>query len=236
MAKHTDNHYKYYINKHGERVMRVSDVIKMMAKDQLIVWANMLGFKGVSYKKELERTANIGSLCHDILQSYFSKDKLAEIDYDHYAVHAYGDQLEARRAVESFFAWFEKFIKHHTYNVLHTEYVVVGEHLGGTIDCIIEGWKDPKKVIFVDYKSSGFYLSQFLQLAAYVMLYEEVNGPDTVEGVMVACFDKKGGKGKARFLAREKMEPYILCFQCLYDVAVGTKMLNDTFLETTELV
>ena len=47
--KHTDNNYKYYVNSHGEHVMRVSEVIKILSKEQFAVWANMLGFKGVNY-------------------------------------------------------------------------------------------------------------------------------------------------------------------------------------------
>lgn len=238
MGKKTDNHHKYYTNKHGEHVMRVSDVIKTLAKEQLIVWANMLGFKGVSYKKELERTANIGSLCHAVAEAYFDPRRLAEIDYDEYDISYYGDKQEVRYALDNFFAWLKKFKKHHTYHVKFTELVVVGENLGGTIDCGIDGWDDPKKVIFVDYKtSSSFYLTQFLQLAAYVMLYEEVYGPDTVEGVMVVRMSKKRDvPAEARFLSRKKMDPFILCFQCMYDVARGTRMLDANLREMTEVI
>lgn len=47
----TNNNNKVYINANGERVLRVTEVIKMLSKDQLLFWANMLGFKQVSYKK-----------------------------------------------------------------------------------------------------------------------------------------------------------------------------------------
>lgn len=237
MAKHTDNNHKYYINKHGNRVRRVSEVIKILAKDQLIVWANMLGLKGVKYKDELERTANIGSLCHDMLEHYFSKDSLAVLDYDYYNITDEADQLEVRKALDSFFKWYENFTKHHKYVIKFTELIVVGEELGGTIDCGIAGFKDPNKVIFVDYKTSkDFYLTQFLQLVAYVMIYEEVYGPDSVEGVMIVLLNKNGGNGKARFLSRKDMDPFISCFQCMFDVAVGTKILNSNLRELTEVL
>lgn len=239
MAKKTDNNsYRYYINSKGEKVKRVSDVIKILAKDQLMVWANMLGFKGIVYKKELERTANIGSLFHSVIEMYFNKNYLAEVDFDEFDITTENDKLEAKRAIDSFFIWYKKLIRTRKYKVKFTELVVVGELLGGTIDCGIEGWEDPKKVIFVDYKTSGdFYLSQFLQLAAYVMLYEEVYGPDTVEGIMVVRADKKVGKAaKARYLPRNKIDPFILCFQCMYDVAIGTDILNKNLRELTELI
>ena len=158
------------------------------------------------------------------------------IDFDRFNIEDYGSKMEVRNALESFLKWYKKFTKHHTYNVKFTEFVVVGKHLGGTIDCGIDGWKDPNKVIFVDYKTSGdFYLTQFLQLAAYVMIYEEVYGPDTVEGVMVIRMDKKGKKGEARFLPRKRLDDYITCFQCLYDVTMGVKFLNANFREDTEI-
>ena len=171
--KKTNNNYKAYINKYGERVMRVSEVIKLIGKEQITIWANMLGFKGIKYKDELERTANIGSLCHSVIEMYFNKRYLAEVDYEEFGIEDYESQLEVRRALDSFFAWLPKFLEHHTYNVKFTERVVVAENFGGTIDCGIDGWDDPNKVIFVDYKTSGsFYLTQFLQLAGYVIAYE----------------------------------------------------------------
>ena len=238
MGKKTDNHHKYYINDEGEHVMRVSDVIKLVAKEQLMVWANMLGFKGISYRKELERTANIGSLCHSVIEMYFNKNYLAVVDYDEFNIEYYGDKLEVRRALDSFFVWLKKYLKTRTYNVKFTELVVVGKNLGGTIDCGIDGWKDPEKAIFVDYKTSGdFYLTQFLQRAGYVSLYEEKYGPKSVEGVMVVLLSKKENvPARARFISRKNLEPFILCFQCLYDSAVGVHLLTTNLRELSELI
>ena len=232
----TDNHAKHYINSNGEQVLRVSQVIKSLAKDSIAFWANSLGFKGISYKKELERTANIGSLCHDVIEGYFAKDRLADIDFDLFNIEDYGSKKEVINALESFMKWYKHFIKHRTYDVKFTELVVVGEKLGGTIDCGIDGWKDPNKVIFVDYKTSGdFYLTQFLQLAAYTMIYEEVYGADTVEGVMIVRLDKKGKRGEARYIPRKRLDDYIVCFQCLQDVTMGVNYLTNTFREDSEI-
>lgn len=225
MAK-TDNHHKMYINSHGERVMRITEVIKVLAKDQLITWANILGFKGIDYKKELERTSNIGTMFHSVIEQFMDPHRLAVIEYDEYGVYGFQSQLEATNAIRSFFLWYDDLKE--KYHVKFTEKVVIGEHLGGTIDCGIDGFEDPKKVIFVDYKTSpNFYLTQFLQLAGYVKIYEEKYGPDTVEGVMVIIADKKNGKkARARLIRREKLDPLILCFECLYNTAVATKVLN----------
>lgn len=234
----TDNHRKVYTNSRGERVMRVTEVIKIMAKDQLVTWANMLGFKHISYRQELERTSNIGSLVHDVLEKYSNKRVLADIDFNAFNVQDYGDRLEVRNALDSFFKWLEAMKDHRTFNVKFTELVVVGETLGGTIDCGIEGWKNPDKVIFVDYKTSkGFYLTQFLQLAAYAMIYEEVYGKDTVEGIMVVILDKKhGDKGQARFIGAKDLDIFINCFKFMFNLAVSTKMLDSQLLDITQRI
>ncbi len=229
MTHKNNSNHDFYINSKGEEVLRVSNVIKMIAKEQLMVWANMLGFKQISYKKELERTANIGSLCHDVIQHYFDKHSIAMVDYEAYNVFG-SDRTEASNALRSFLSWYKDFTEKYKYDVVETEKTIIGENLGGTIDCIIKGIHNSDKLVFVDYKtSSNFYFTQFLQLSAYVMIYEELYGTGLIEGVMVIRLCKDGSKGKARFLPRANIEPFITCFQCLYDVAVATKYLESEF-------
>lgn len=232
----TDNHNKMYINAKGQRVMRITEVIKVLAKDQLMTWANMLGFKGIDYRKELERTSNIGTMFHGVVEQFMDPKQLALIDYDEYKVYGFQSQVEATNAIKSFFLWFED-VKSR-YKIKFTEKVIIGETLGGTIDCGINGFEDPEKVIFVDYKTSpNFYLTQFLQLAGYVKIYEEVNGPGTVEGVMVILADKKNGnKARARLIKRKAMDVLLLCFDCLYNTAVATRSLNQSWFALTEEV
>lgn len=233
--QHTDNHMKAYYNSKGQRVMRVSQVIKRLAKEQIAMWANMLGFKGVSYKKELERTANIGSLCHDVLEHFVNPNRLAIIEYEAYGLDEWSIP-EAKKALMSFFAWYKN--NKERFKVLHTEFVVVGETLGGTIDCIIESWYNKDKVIFVDYKTSGdVYLTQYLQLAAYVMIYEEVYGKDTVDGVMILHLDKKHGRPAEGKLIRYKdLKMFMVMFKSLFEVAYCEEMLNGVYKEMIETI
>ena len=230
MAKDkTDNHNKMYINAEGKRVLRITEIIKVLAKDQLVTWANMLGFKHVDYKKELERTSNIGTMVHAMLEQYMDPRQIAIFDYEAYGVNEWQSRVEATNAVNSFFEWYDKLSK--PFKIKFTEKVLIGMNYGGTIDCGIDGWDDPKKVIFVDYKTSpNFYLTQFLQLCGYVRLYEELEGQDTVEGVMVIIMDKKhGDPARARFIPRDQLELLLTCFDCLYNTAVMTHMLNKSW-------
>lgn len=230
----TDNHNKMYINAKGERVMRVTEVLKILAKDQLIYWANALGFQGVTCKKELERTSNIGTMVHAIAEDYKNPKALPVIDFDLYEIYDYRSQVEATNALKSIFAWFDA---NPWFTVVFQEKVVVGEHLGGTMDVGAQGIKNPDHIILADYKTSpDFYLSQFLQLAGYTEIYEEVHGPE-VEGVMVILADKKHGKmAKTMFIPRENLTPFIICFDCLYSSAVAHKQLMSCWQQLSEEV
>ena len=230
---HTNNHNKVYINADGKRVMRVTEVIRRLSKDQIAFWANMLGFKGISYKKELDRTANIGSLAHDVIEKFVDPKKLAIVDYDTYGITDPQDIIEANRCMESLIKWY-KGVKS-KFKVLHTEFTVVGETLGGTIDCIIEDWDHKDKVIFVDWKSSGFYLTQFLQLAGYVMIYEEIYGEGSVGGVMVVAADKKKGhRAQAKLLRRKHLKLFMHMFKHLFETAYLEKTLESIYPDLLE--
>lgn len=232
----TDNNHKMYINADGERVMRITEIISVLAKDQLATWANMIGLQGIKYRDELDRTANIGTMMHAVMEAYHTPGELAVFDFAEFGIYDYKSQQEARNILMSIFKWMKDVQS--WFHVVFVEKVVIGKKYGGTIDCGIKGRKDPKKVIFVDYKSSkDFFASQFIQLGGYVRVYEEVNGPDSVEGVMVIHADKKHGKkAKAFFIPRENMEPFMICFDCLYNTAVATKMLNVHWREFGEEV
>jgi len=234
--KKTDNDGKVYVNKNGDTVLRVSEVIGTLSKKQLVAWANKLGLQGISHKDELRRTANIGSLVHNVLEQFQNKDDIAIIDYDLYDVTSKKDKRETKNALRSFRKWYNKL--EDKINVVFTEYVVVGEEVGGTIDCAIEGIKDPNKLIFIDYKtSSGVYLTMMLQLAGYVKIYEENYGSNTIEGIMVIQLDKKNGnRANAKFISRKKLDPYIYCFNCLLDTTIMMKTLQGSFGEDMETI
>lgn len=230
---HTDNHNKAYINADGQKVMRVSEVIKRLSKSQIAAWANRLGLKGIAYNDELNRTANIGSLAHDVIEHYITPKKLAMVDYESYGITARQDIIEANRMIRSLLKWYKKF--QHPFKVLHTEFVVIGKTLGGTIDCVIEDWSDPSKVIFVDWKSSGFYLTQFLQLCGYVLIYEELYGEGSVGGVMVVAADKKhGDRAKAKLLRRRDMKLCLKMFRSLFETAYYEDILERHFYQLLE--
>ena len=222
----TDNNHKCYLSPSGKPVLRISQVIQTLAKEQLVFWANMLGWKHISYQDELDRTANIGTFAHGVIEQYYNKREICIYDYEAYGIYRFSDKNEAYNAAKSFFKWLKK--NERNYKVLETEYSLVNEDVGGTIDCIIESPTGPDKVILVDYKtSSKIHFTQFLQLAGYVMLYEDVHGRNTVAGAMVMRLDKRhGDKAEAKFISYKDMIPYIECFKSLMTVAYLSKALE----------
>ena len=225
----SDNHNKHYVNEYGEEVLRISQVIKTLAKDQLIMWAHMLGWKRINYQQELERTANIGTFAHAMIEQYYSDHEICCYDFDDYEVYRFSDQQEAYNAAESFFKWLKK--NERVYKVVATENTLIGKNVGGTIDCVIESPYNKDRVILVDYKtSSRIHFTHFLQLSGYVTLYEEIYGSNTVDGIMVIRLDKKDGKSaEAKIIRRNDLEPYIECFKSLLTVATLSKALEHQF-------
>ena len=224
-----DNNSRVYINKKGERVMRVTEVIKVLAKDQLAVWANMLGFKHIDYRKELDRTANIGTLFHEVVSQYTNPRELAIVDFDENKVYGFQSKVEALNTIDSFVKWYQD--NKSWYRVVFQEKTIVGDTLGGTIDAGIRGFEDKDKIILVDYKTSGdFYLSMFLQLAGYVRIYEEVYGKNTVEGIMVIRADKKSGhRASAKFMDRTETNLLMVAFESLFNTAIAINYLNRNY-------
>ena len=232
----TDNHGKVYINAHGKPVMRISEVIRTLGKEQLAVWANILGFKKIRYKDELDRTANIGTMVHGILEDLADETTVTELDrFGEFGIYSYSDRLEAMNAVNSFLLWQKK--NEDLYKVVATEVVMVGEEVGGTTDVILQSPWHKERVIIGDYKTAkAVYLSMYLQAAGYIKLYEELNGAKTCDGAVIFQLDKHyGTRAKPKFIKRKAMQKYIDAFEALLVVAKSVKKLEHDLNDDEEL-
>lgn len=227
----TNNHGKIYINKDGKRVLRISEVIKILGKDQLIIWANMLGFKKIYYKAELERTANIGTMVHAVLEDFTDESTLTDLsqfDPIEFNIYQASDKLEVSNALQSFFLWYRKNSK--LFKVVDTEVEMVGERFGGTTDIILQSPLHKDRVIIGDYKTAkSVYLSMYLQAGGYIALYEELHGKNTCDGAVIFQLDKRNGRpANPKFINRKDMQKYIDTFFALVQVATLTKELEDS--------
>jgi hypothetical protein len=161
--------HQKYILKDGTQVVGASTISKI-GDDQsnLIHWAWGLGNKNQDYRKVRDRAADIGTITHFLIECFFH-GWVADL-----SEFAPADVEKAGVAFNNFLSfWNEQGL-----TVLEPEVQLVSEaHLfGGTIDA--PSIDKEGRIVLLDWKiSSGIYLSQKLQLAAYERLWNE-NRPE----------------------------------------------------------
>lgn len=219
-----DGDYKYYIHK-GKEVPRVSDYIKLIAKDQLILWANYLGFKRLNYNNVIESEAYIGTFIHDYIEHYLDGNdnhKFEKINFRKYGLRTH-DEVE--KAINGAISFLKFYSVNKNFKIVEKEIVVTNSYMGGRIDSIIESPFNKDHVIINDYKTSkDFYVTMFLQLVAYYILYTENRPGIIVDGIMITLMDKKDGKkAKIRYYPIEDILPLIETFLALVQLHKGLR-------------
>lgn len=221
--KQLEDHHVYK-NSKNEVVPSVTTILKIINKDELLYWANSLGYKRISVKTELECHAYIGSVVHNTIDEYF---KTGKIRFDSFIdKNRIAENLCARKAFLSFTQFYMENRK--DFKIISNERSLSGEKFGGTMDLLAE-YKD--FLTICDFKtSSNFYLSMFLQMAAYDLLLRE-NDDIKVKGYMVILLDKKTGKPAKIKLVDDKdeMKSYRECFTKLVDFYYDYYYLNQKY-------
>lgn len=154
------NGYEY----NNKLVPRVTSILsKCINEESLMHWANNLGFKKLSYKKTLQRAANIGTLTHDSIDKFLSNDEVSWKN-DSY--------IESINAYNSFLKWYNELISNNKVEILYTEYTLKCKYFGGTLDGL---YKINDKIYLIDYKTSNRVRFNYtLQLAAYRYMLREL--------------------------------------------------------------
>ena len=163
-----------HVSKYTEEseAKRVTEILSYIGEESLMYWANSLGFKGISYKKELSRYAVIGTKVHSEIERFLSGDRdLNTINPDDYT----------QAGFYAFISWYDeqvnKFGK--TIEILGLEQSFEGKYFRGTIDCIM---RVDGLLYLVDFKTSSHIgYKYFMQLAAYEYLWSKL--------VMNQCLD-----------------------------------------------
>ena len=70
-----------YKNQAGERVPGVTTILNLIAKPQLIVWANRLGLQGIDSTKFRDEKGLIGTLAHALIMADLKKEEIDTSDY-----------------------------------------------------------------------------------------------------------------------------------------------------------
>lgn len=206
-----------YKNNKGENVPSVTTVLKVINKDGLVQWANMLGFKHVSYNTELNKTAIIGTMTHELVESYLTKSESQ--------IFPFSDDIvkEANKR----FNIFKEYIESNNLNLtdIEVEQNFVSEYFGGTIDCLanVNGI-----YTLIDFKTSKkIYDSHFIQLGGYLLLLYLTNKDifDKIENCMI--FAITDSKVITKTIPKSKMLKYSNVFIYTYKLYMGLQAITE---------
>ena len=106
--KENKDHTTYY-NSKGEIVPSVTTVLKIIAKDNLIYWANNLGWKRMSVKKELDDASEIGTTAHNYIEALITDNEI-EMHEISRSIDWLPDKLQDQvwNSIDSFKSWWDE--------------------------------------------------------------------------------------------------------------------------------
>ena len=152
----------------GARVPRVTEIIGILAKPQLIHWAWELGCQGLDYRKVRADAGDIGTLAHYLIMCHLKGITPSTKDYSR----------EKIDKAETCFLKFLDWERRNPFKPLLVEQPLVSERykFGGTIDCLGSfpnpGYED--SVDLLDFKTGkAIYAESAWQLAGYRLLLQE---------------------------------------------------------------
>ena len=170
-----------YITKEGKEVPSVTTILKILGAEEIIRWANYLGYKHISYESEMERTSTKGTIIHQLARNVVDPKSAVPIQLGSEADFMFYSAIQNR---------FQSFISQFTYETFFTETGFVSSKLGygGTVDWYCKIADIP---ILVDFKSSKqVRLKHLLQLGGYYNLMRD--GNYTIHGGAIITVNERG--------------------------------------------
>jgi len=172
-----------YKDTESKRLPGVTTIIDVLAKPQLITWANRMGLAGVDTTKYVDNLADIGTLAHFLILCQFRGAVPDLSDFTENQIMA------ASNALVSFTSWKE----HHELEPILVEQPLVSQKLriGATPDFfgVLDGI-----ATLIDFKTGrALYVEVLLQLAGYELILEEHEW--TVEQARAVRVGREAGEG-----------------------------------------
>ena len=179
----------------GKKYVRTTKVLDIIAKEELYRWFARYGMKYCN--RHTERRASFGTKFHKYAEMLVG-GKGKDVNWI-----AMNDEMF--NTVNMFMDW----AKHHELEPKHLEHHMHNDKYmyAGTADFI--GWYDGKKYL-IDWKTAKrIYPNYYLQLAAYVYMYEQSTN-DKLDGFMIARF--RDGKVETKEKDRKECDEYFQLF------------------------
>lgn len=164
-----------YKNAAGKRIPGVTTIIgKFKEAGGLMYWAWDQGMQGLDYRDVSGAAADSGTLAHSMIEKH-----LVDLDPD---VVLEGQDPDVAAKAKSAFGSYMTWESQSRLEIVEQETALVSEkhQFGGTLDAI--GYVNGE-LCLLDWKTSNAIYSDYLvQLAAYKLLWEELNPGDLITG------------------------------------------------------
>ena len=164
-----ENNHRKYMNKEGNSVPSVTQILSVVAKPYLIPWANKLGLEGIKLSEYNEGITGIGTLVHRKIEAYLNGEFMDDSGYPE----------EIRKQSDTVFNKFLRWESENVVELMASEIPMSWDMYGGTLDAVItlNG-----VVTLIDWKTSKeIYPEYFSQLCAYHYLISNGQTPDGKE-------------------------------------------------------
>ena len=159
-------------------IKRVTKILDEINTPEIVYWANSLGFRHLSYAKELRKYADLGTLVHSEIE-----DILTHVNSPFYFL-----KYETPGAY-AFYTWlaFKRAQGIHL-KTLDIEKSIIGKYFCGTMDAIM---KLNDEVYLIDFKTSNVIgYKYYMQLCAYRYLLKLSGYPYEIDKLMILQVDK----------------------------------------------
>ena len=159
-------HQRYYTSD-GRPCLGVTTILGVMAKPQLVKWANKIGLDGYEVDKWVDALATAGTLAHHLIECDIKGETPILDDYS---------PNDLKKATESLKKWLDWKSRHH-FELIESEMKVISDSLeiGGTCDIYA---KVDGKYCVIDIKTAkACYSEQRTQCVAYGKILVENNHP-----------------------------------------------------------
>jgi len=202
MVDKTKAHTRYR-DSSNNIVPGVTTVVGLLAKPQLITWANKLGLQGIDSTRYTDAMADIGTLAHYLIMCHLKGEAPDTSDYSPNQVAA------ANNCLASYLNW----EKNHTLEPKIIEEPLVSDELkvGGTPDlyCLLDGTPT-----LIDYKTGKTLHPEYsYQIAAYKALLEEKGNP--VQQCRIIRIGRDEGEGFEEKIIRNTNVDFAIFSCCL---------------------
>jgi len=183
-----------YKKSDGTRVPGCTTIVGLLAKPQLVAWANRLGLDGIDSAKYVDDLANAGSLAHELVLSHFTGEAVNTNEYSQ------NDINRANNSMKSFYAW----IGNKKIETVLNEAQLVSEsqNFGGTLDmlAVVDDY-----LTIIDFKTgNAIYDDYAIQLGGYRILLKEAGYTPTK--AMIVRIGRANSEGfEVREYDEEKM-------------------------------